>query len=299
VPSYPLTGASMGRICAPPAQSAPGVQYLISTDTPAAGIAGPATIPASATIPTPPAPLLETLTDDFATADTAKWNFQGGSSVVGGRLQLVPTGAYDADAVSVARYSLLGSTLTVEIAGAANFGGGSEELYLSAITSDRSQSTIFITGDVIGYRETAATGGTNQDTLIPWDPVAHRWVRLDHTDPANVLWQTSPDGVSWITQATKAPNRAYDYVSVELYCGFWGTEPDPGVWLLDNLNNPPPPGATITADTVPATTAVFGTVTTTALVTLGVIAPGIATIAVPGVSGSVTVTPAALAPPRR
>jgi hypothetical protein len=58
-------------------------------------------------------PLLETLVDDFATQDTAKWTFTAGAAVTGGDLVLTPTTAYPR-VTSVGTYQALGSSLCVE-----------------------------------------------------------------------------------------------------------------------------------------------------------------------------------------
>lgn len=66
------------------------------------------------------------------------------------------------------------------------------------------------TGKYFGFVVTIASGiafeynnGSNSFTSTAYNSTAHRWLRLRHETAGNrMLWQTSPDGITWTTQRT-------------------------------------------------------------------------------------------------
>jgi hypothetical protein len=77
----------------------------------------------------------------------------------------------------------------------------------------------------------------------PYDPVAHRWLRIGATSATAVEWSASPDGTTWTTLHTMDP-APVDPTSVVLLfvAGEWVGTTSGGLWV-DNVNTlglPPP-----------------------------------------------------------
>ena len=71
-------------------------------------------------------------------------------------------------------------------------------------------------------------------STIPYDAVAHRWLRVRETGGV-IFYETSPDGAVWTTQESDTP--ASDPVAVYPFLAVSGTGAT--ILYLDNINNPP------------------------------------------------------------
>lgn len=181
---------------------------------------------------------LHTLTDNFTTKDTAKWNYFGTAGVTSGQLS-IPCQASYGDGLDSTNFGLLdlrGSMYTVQIVTPLNVGTGTTEAFFTVRLNSSNALGFYISGTTFGFRETVAT--VNSDTTTTFSSVTHKWVRLDHRDPGTIYWQTSTDGIAWTTQRSKAPGATWTGIFAEFVCGFYGTEPSPGTLLLDNFNLP-------------------------------------------------------------
>ena len=76
-------------------------------------------------------------------------------------------------------------------------------------------------------------------TEITYSPTEHRWWRL-RNHAGQFLWETSPDGRAWTTQASEPAESDPLVASIHVEAGTEGPDPAPGTAVLDNFNVPPP-----------------------------------------------------------
>ncbi len=180
-----------------------------------------------------PIPKIESLTDDFATQDNAKWMYAGTASVSAGQLQLVPTSGYANKVISTGTFDLTGSAVTVQLV-SAPLGNGTIGSFVKAIAQVNVNEVWFLVeGGVLYMGETV--NSSQSTTSVTYSATDHLWLRIRH-DGTSLLWETSPDATAWTTRRTKAPGRSWDAVNLHLFSGFYGTEPTPGVSVFDNVN---------------------------------------------------------------
>lgn len=170
---------------------------------------------------------ISTLTDNFATQDAAKWSYVTGADVNAGQARLQPTaGATWIRAQT--NYTVVGASLIVELAQAssdtwvyfytATAGGNSYSGF-------RRQSTSLFMFEYIS--------GVSDATGITYNSTSHRWLRFRES-AGTILWDTSPDGLTWTNQRSKSAGTSYTTITPELYA-----ESGSGTALLDNFNLPP------------------------------------------------------------
>jgi len=177
-------------------------------------------------------PKLSTFSDNFTTADAAKWTYQGAAGVSGGQLQLVPAPTYGNKVDSAASWDLTSSTIHVELV-SAPLGNGSIGSFVSLFDSGGSDSVqMYVEGGALTMTETVS--GSPSSTNVSYNSTSHRWLRIRH-DGTNVIWETAPEGITWTTRRTKVAGRSWASVNVQLQAGYFGTEPVPGVTVFDNL----------------------------------------------------------------
>lgn len=154
--------------------------------------------------------LLDTLRDDFddGVIDAAKWpdTYQvGGCSETGGRARVSCNTNFNAYA-SATVYTLQESQARCRLYPPADGGATNEAWAQLLITSSTSGTDVVIevnaaTG-MLGMQVRVGFFDAGAVTL-PYDPVAHAWLRIRETD-GDLLWQTSPDGLTWTTRRTVA-----------------------------------------------------------------------------------------------
>ena len=172
----------------------------------------------------PPFAKIETLTDDFATQDTAKWNFtSAAATVTGGRLA-ISTGSDD-NAGTVTQYDLTSSAVFVEL----DPGNGGYVYFELDATSDSSDNLNFLLQSGLLYLQRVVGGSTTVLATPTYDPVAHRWLRFSESG-GTVTWSTSPDGSTWTSRGTWTPSFAVTAMWAFLGSGGGGTS------YFDNVN---------------------------------------------------------------
>ncbi len=129
---------------------------------------------------------------------------------------------------TTAAYDLTGSSVSCE----APFlgGGGGAQMQAHWVLSDNPTTSTnsvrwFRSGSFsLACRRTIAGVSTDIAT-ITYSPVVHRWLRLRHS-AGTVFWETSPDGLVWMTQASAAPGITITalYASWRLFR--FGAEPN-------------------------------------------------------------------------
>ena len=179
---------------------------------------------------------VETLTDDFATQDTAKWNYYGTASATGGRLSLPVLSSYAAgcDTNTKGLYDLTGSSALVEAITPA-VGAGGKEIFFEIQVDSANGESMYVSGSSLYFRE--KVGGTPNQTSIPYNATTHRWWRMRESG-GSIFWDTSPDGTNWVNQRSKVAGISVTSMLVLFSAGYYGTE-SASTAFFDNLNVPP------------------------------------------------------------
>lgn len=176
----------------------------------------------------------ETLNDNFATASASKWGgYGGGTTVSSGCLSIAPTSSY-LGIYSAVQYDLTSSYVMVQLVQPPNIGNGSTSAAMNIQVSAGNLEEISWENGQLVFREKVSN--TNSDVSVAYDPVAHAWLRIRES-AGTIYWDTSPDSLTWTNRRSKACGiGAVTSVTINLYSGYWGTEPSPGTALYDNFN---------------------------------------------------------------
>lgn len=186
-------------------------------------------------------PKAETLTDNFNSADTAKWSgFGADATVANGVLSVSCTSAY-ATVYSNLSYDLTESHVAVQAVSVPNGVGGSTSATLSVKVSNGNELQITAEGGQLLLREKVAS--VNSDVALPYDNVAHSWWRIRES-AGTIYWETSADSQTWTAQRSKNSSLVVSSINVLLVSGYWGTEPSPGTAVFDSINLPVIPSRT-------------------------------------------------------
>src|SRR6185295_4874050 len=79
--------------------------------------------------------------------------------------------------------------------------------------------------------------GANDQVITPYDPTAHRYWRMRHTQFSNsVMFETSPDATNWTTRKTATAGFSLAAVKLWLFAGAYGTgNGAPGAAIYDDF----------------------------------------------------------------
>lgn len=188
-------------------------------------------------------PVTPPMTDDFTgTFSTTKWpNFSGSVSNVSGRLRIVPTTGFP-QAASGQIFNLNSYPVWVQVPTIPAIGnGGIRTMFILSDAAYTNQVYFQLEGsgtsrDIFLWGSPAPTG-VSGNAAPTYDAVNHVWWRFRIVG-ANLLYETSPDDVTWTAQRTVvAPSfLTSTLVRATLQCYFTGTEPSPGFAEFDNFN---------------------------------------------------------------
>lgn len=171
------------------AQAVAGNSGSITASFSAADMTGAwlgALLPTSATV----SPLLQTLTDDFATADTAKWNgYSANVTSTGGVLSIIPDSTFGRAVSTVNTWNLTGSYAVVKVPVL-----GSAQIVSMQLTVGTDSLELFYNFGNLIARETL--GGVFTDTTVTYNGTNHLWWRIRELGGL-VYWDVSPDGATW------------------------------------------------------------------------------------------------------
>lgn len=177
--------------------------------------------------------LIGTLTDDFASADGAKWVGYNGSTIAvsSGQLSLTPDNTFNRAITSATTYDVTGSAAAVKIVQL----GSSQILTLSLRNSTGVHrfDLQYSIGTLV-FRE--SVNSVLSDTSIPYVAADHVWWRIREAG-GTVFWETSVDGTTWVTRRSKTwgvPSVTAMLARLEAYTASGST-----VALLDDFNSPP------------------------------------------------------------
>ncbi|HEX8245522.1 MAG TPA: hypothetical protein VF541_18565, partial [Longimicrobium sp.] len=178
-----------------------------------------------------------TLMEDFNdnSPDTTRWWVFGDAREVNRRLELwQASGAANSYAGYTAKgtYDLTGSQIWVELVRAPRTG----QARLRAYLSEGNELSIGLVDGV--FRCEQQSGGAYLVFLtLPYDPQAHRWLRIRELN-GTVYWETSPDAGAWTTLYSAPAPFALTAISPGIFTGTYQAAPSPGVVIFDNLNVP-------------------------------------------------------------
>jgi hypothetical protein len=169
---------------------------------------------------------------DAASFDTARWDGSS-SGVVGqaaGRGSIPCTTAYPT----------IGTNTTYDLTNAGAFAsftmpavGGSREAFFELSGAAGNQLQWARSGDTFAPRY--SVGGTWTDgPALTYGAVTHAWWRI-HSAGGNVLWDTSPDGITWQNQWSVPNPFTITAMTVNMICGYWNTETAASMYV-DNFN---------------------------------------------------------------
>ena len=182
-----------------------------------------------------------TLIDNFNdnAQDTAKWTASTSERLreVNGRVEIRPLGNtaqgfYNYQ--SATTYDLTDSEFRIELVRApfSIYGAGA---YLQATLASGDRVQLQVTGGYLNA-DIVISNVTTKLARIPYDPVAHRWLRL-REGLGTLHWEVSPDGEKWTAVASRSPHPITLTAVFALFGG--GTfvaVSAPGVVVFDNFN---------------------------------------------------------------
>lgn len=113
-------------------------------------------------------------------------------------------------------------------------------------TATEASVTLAVVAQTPGWARTAVSAGNiyfqsenmgvTSGTHVPYDPFAHKYVRIRHDAIADqIVWETSPDGAAWVEQRRVARPFALAAVRAEVEGGTYRVETDPGEAIVDDF----------------------------------------------------------------
>jgi hypothetical protein len=179
---------------------------------------------------------ISTLVENFdGPLDPAVWGTAGSPSTASGYLSLPCTPAYSSIG-TVSSYDLTGSAAYLTVRGIPDAGNGTIESGFELQGGTGNKLQIFISGGVFTFR--AIIGGVQTQSSTTFDPAVHSGWRIRESN-GTVYFETSGDGVAWTTRHSVATGTfPLTAVTLDLFCGYYGTETAPGAAAFDNINIP-------------------------------------------------------------
>ena len=236
------TGWSVQRTDATPAWIGTAPDQRLYIDT--LKSTGPVSYAVIDSVNTSPIPLVDT----FDTKNVAMWDWKGGATTSKGALVLEPDsrdGVFANGVISRGTISLEDGPVHIEIAGfPAAPASGVATLEFSLTTSstalttqaDRIWAAIPMTTAVPNNWE-ARTTRAGTTTTTPLTGV-RPWIRISRSG-TDILWEDSPDGVSWTTRHTAAATIPTTDLYVSLVAT--GDAANRGAHTIGGVNVPQPP----------------------------------------------------------
>ena len=153
----------------------------------------------------------DALSDDFedGTLDAGMWSGSYGDPIEAGGQALIPCTTGYAGLKSASAYTLTGSGVTVRVHAPAPNGAASAAASVLVLTSTGGTDGGFIVDSAqnalglysrVGYADPGAM-------FLTYSATDHAWLRI-REDSGNLLWDASPDGVTWSNLRT-APTPSW------------------------------------------------------------------------------------------
>lgn len=189
--------------------------------------------------------LLQTLTDNFNdnSVDTGKWpsNFNFGGNTLteaGGEGRIALSGGspgYSAYYTGANVYDLTGSYAALKAVVVPSNSTQAQAYIKLALNGTNYIAFGKQAGNIYFQRQLA---GVDSTTTLAYNSTDHRWWRIRESG-GNILWDTSPDGLTWTNRRSLAPGFAITSLTAEVGAGCWQVETAPGSFNFDDFNNLP------------------------------------------------------------
>ncbi len=184
--------------------------------------------------------------DDFDDGvESVLWTRSYGGACVkdenGGQATFTPSGASSnyCGYVSGTSYDLTASSATIELVQAPAAGSTGSLAFFKAERDNDNAVELVATGSGNLQARTWIDGSIASIESMPYDPVAHRWLRLLEQS-GQVVWQTSPNGIDWTTMTTATVPFPLTRVDAVFGAGTnAATAIAPGTIRFDNYNLAP------------------------------------------------------------
>jgi hypothetical protein len=155
----------------------------------------------------------------------------------GGHLVITPrtgvSGLHHNGATTARTYALTCGSARVELVQAASAASGADTTFAMVADAGRWYRITVESGALVF----GTTDGAPAQTTVAYDAVQHRHLRIRHDCVADkVLYETSPDAVTWTTRRTIPATVDLRSAYVELEAGTYQSEAAPGQAIFDNLH---------------------------------------------------------------
>jgi hypothetical protein len=173
------------------------------------------------------------------TNPTGRWKPAPGVREVNGRIEIpLPSGVpgiSSGEMSSNSTYDLTESEVRIELVRALIPHPSAETRLLITDTGSNYLKLAVIDGILLANQW--VNGAGKIFTLAPYDPAAHRWLRVRERH-GKVHYETSPDAETWTTLASDTTPFAVSSVYIRFGAAAYAAVASPGTAIFDNLNTP-------------------------------------------------------------
>lgn len=185
-------------------------------------------------------PKLSSFSDLFggAALNTALWNGSSGApdvqlDTILDRVQIACQSYYPTLTAN-GPFDATGSSLFARVT-PAPVGNGSTQTIMRFALDGSNRATFYTDGGQILTARVTNAGADTTIVIGPYDAYQHLWWRLRESS-GNVLFDTSPDGYTWVNRATIAYTWNATAVSAVFLCGFYASESAGMAAYVDHVN---------------------------------------------------------------
>jgi uncharacterized protein (TIGR03437 family) len=134
--------------------------------------------------------------------------------------------------VSTSAYDLKGARATIQVLQAPT-GGTSYAIFAVGIDSNNWYRINTTAGQIYF---TDKVGGVKNSSSLPYDAAQHKYWRIRHEAISDmIIFETSADGVNWVTQRSVSRQLSLSALRVELDAGTYEPTSTPGTAIFDNF----------------------------------------------------------------
>jgi hypothetical protein len=192
---------------------------------------------------------IETLIDPFnqSSLNTGLWteSLAGGATTTYGatgaqvNFPASTTSSTDGHITSNNTYDLTGSSVSVHVIASPSTGSTSS---LLQVMTDANNYFWWIKQGTGFYAQRMKAGVGGSVINIGYNSVTHAWWKISESG-GTITWWTSPDGVTWTSQATYVHGMTITAMNVRFQGSTFAIVSNPGIFKWNNLNIAPSNGA--------------------------------------------------------
>lgn len=189
------------------------------------------------------APSVSTVTATWDSFNAAVWYKGAGATVANGVLSLAVNSSYTgtANTIAASKYDFTNASYSCQVIQMPNVGNGGTEFFFEVLndgTGAQGHSFYWNNGTLNAVTTTSQYPTRNYLWSGAYDSYKHQFLRIREY-AGLVYWEVSADYSTWTTVATSAPVFSMSAGQPSMTAGYWGTEPSPGVAIIDNINLAP------------------------------------------------------------